>query len=126
MAGFDAGLVDEWVSLWNTYDLSMVETLFLDDDRVSYFSSEKEGAVQGIQALIEHHRSFGFVPRGKQQPNKLWLKDTHIEEYSTSAVVTAFWCFQRADSSIQRGPVTLVYVEAGDSYRIAHANFGNY
>ena len=126
MAGFDAGLVDEWVSIWNTYDLSKVETLFLDDDRVSYFSSEKEGAVQGIQALIEHHRGFGFVPGGKQQPNKLWLEDTHIEAYPGSAVVTAVWCFQRADSSTQRGPVTLVYVEAGDGYRIAHANFGNY
>lgn len=80
-------LVDEWVSIWNTYDLSKVEELFLNDGRVSYFSSEKEGAVRGIHALIEHHRDFGFVPGGKQQPNKLWLEDIHIEEYSTCAVV---------------------------------------
>ena len=119
-------LVDEWVSLWNTYDLSRVGELFLNDGRVSYFSSEKEGAVRGIQDLIEHHRGFGFVPGGKRQPNRLWLEDVHIEEYGACAVVTAVWCFQRADSPVQRGPVTMVYVDDGGGYRIAHANFGNY
>ena len=37
---FDAKLVDAWVSIWNSYDLSKVEELFLNDSRVAYFSSE--------------------------------------------------------------------------------------
>jgi hypothetical protein len=96
MAGFDAGLVDEWVSLWNTYDLSMVETLFLDDDRVSYFSSEKEGAVQGIQALIEHHRGLGFVPGGKQQPNSCGLKTPTL-----NPIWVQLWSRRYGASSVQ-------------------------
>ena len=126
MSKFNKELVDEWVAIWNSYDLSKVEELFLNDERVSYFSSEKQGAFHGINKLIEHHVGFGFVNGGKTQPNKLWLEDTHIENYGGSVIVTAIWVFQRADSSIQRGPVTLVYVETGDEYRIAHANFGNY
>jgi hypothetical protein len=37
---FDPKLVDDWVSIWNSYDLSKVPVLFLDDASVSYFSSE--------------------------------------------------------------------------------------
>lgn len=124
---FDPKLVDDWVSIWNSYDLSMVEKLFLNDARVTYFSSEKQGAVKGIDALIEHHLEFGFVEGGKDQPNSLWLEDTDIEAFEGSAVVTAIWFFRRGDSeNIQRGPVTLVYVNTTDGYRIAHANFSNY
>ena len=119
-------IVNEWVAIWNSYDLSMVRKLFLDDDRVTYFSSEKEGTIKGIDDLVNHHEGFGFVNGGKKQPNKLWLEDTDIVSFDDSAIVTAVWCFRRTDSSIQRGPVTLVYVKSGNDYRIAHANFGNY
>ena len=125
--GFDRNLVDEWVKIWNRYDLSKVRELFLDDGRVTYFSSEKEGIVKGIEAMVEHHREFGFVTGGKEQPNSLWLEDVDVEEFEAAAVVTAIWNFKRGESeAIQRGPVTLVYTRASDGYRIAHANFGNY
>ena len=124
---FDAKLVDEWVAIWNSYDLSRVPDLFLEDERVTYFSSEKEGAVIGFDALVEHHREFGFVEGGKESPNRLWLEDIHVAAYDSSAVVTAIWYFSRGGSpDAQRGPVTLVYVESDDGYRIAHANFSNY
>ena len=124
---FNPKLVDEWVAIWNSYDLSKVPDLFLDDDRVTYFSSEKEGAVIGFDALLEHHREFGFVEGGKDSPNSLWLEDVHVAAYDSSAVVTAIWYFSRGGSSeAQKGPVTLVYVKSYDGYRIAHANFSNY
>ena len=126
MSVFNRELVDEWVAIWNSYDLSMVRKLFLNDARVTYFSSEKEGTIKGIDDLIDHHEGFGFVHGGKDQPNKLWLEDTDIVTFDESAIVTAIWCFRRTDSSIQKGPVTLVYMKPGDGYRIAHANFGNY
>ena len=44
--------LDRWVELWNTYNLDMVEELFLTDDRVTYFSSEKRGLIEGYEALI--------------------------------------------------------------------------
>ena len=124
---FDPKLVDEWVAIWNNYDLSKVPDLFLEDERVTYFSSEKEGAVIGFDALMEHHREFGFVEGGKESPNRLWLEDINIAVYEGSAVVTAIWYFSRGGSpETQKGPVTLVYVESADGYKIAHANFSNY
>lgn len=124
---FDQSIVDKWVSIWNTYDLSMVEKLFLNDSRVSYFSSEKKGLIKGIKALIKHHEGFGFVPGGKAQPNKLWLEDINIEVFDRTSIVTALWFFQRGGTNnIQSGPVTLVYAHEGDEWRIAHANFSNY
>jgi ketosteroid isomerase-like protein len=119
--------LENWVKLWNNFDLDQVRQLFLDDSRVTYFSSEKEGAVVGFDALLEHHREFGFVEGGKESPNRLWLEDIKIAVYEGSAVVTAIWYFRRGGSpEAQKGPVSLVYVESDDGYRIAHANFSNY
>ena len=124
---FDTGVVHAWVSMWNTYDLSLLERLFLNDERVTYFSSEKQGIIRGIDALRQHHERFGFVTGGKVQENRLWLEEMQSDAFEASAIVTAIWCFQRAGSErIQRGPVTLVYVRSGGEHRIAHANFGNY
>jgi hypothetical protein len=96
---FDPKLVDEWVAIWNSYDLDQIPPLFLADERVTYFSSEKEGAVKGFQALMDHHRGFGFVEGGKESPNKLWLEDVHVATYDASAVVTAIWFFRRVGTS---------------------------
>lgn len=123
---FTKNVLDLWVQLWNNYNLDMVEKLFLNDERVSYFSSEKRGLIKGIENLIKHHKEFGFVEGGKETGNKLWLEDVSIEEYNKVVVVTADWIFQRKNSdSNQIGPVTLVYVEQ-DGYKIAHAHFSNY
>jgi len=127
MPKFDPGLMDAWVAIWNSYDLSMVEKLFVNDERVTYFSSEKQGAVKGIKELIKHHEDFGFVRGGKAQPNKLWLEDVDIEAFPGVAVLTAIWFFKRGGSEkAQKGPVTLVYIPVSGEWRIAHANFGNY
>ena len=123
---FSEKIVDEWVAIWNNYDLNRVRELFLDNERVSYFSSEKQGLIKGIDNLVEHHREFGFVEGGKDTGNKLWLEDIEIEEFGESVVVKADWLFQRKGSDKQqRGPVTIVYVMT-DRYRIAHAHFSNY
>ncbi len=123
---FSEEIVDKWVEIWNNYNLDMVRELFLDDERVTYFSSEKKGLIKGIDNLVEHHRGFGFVEGGKAPGNRLWLEDVMIEEFGESVVVKADWIFQRKDSDKQqRGPVTIVYV-LEDKYRIAHAHFNNY
>jgi len=67
--------IGAWVSMWNTYDLNQVHKLFLNDPGITYFSSEKEGVVQGFDAVIEHHRGFGFVEGGNDTGNKLWVDD---------------------------------------------------
>lgn len=123
---FSEAVVDEWVEIWNNFDLDMVEKLFLNDERVTYFSSEKEGLIKGIDSLVEHHRGFGFVEGGTETGNKLWLEDVAIEEFGELVVVKADWLFQRKGSDTQqRGPVTIIYVKM-DRYRIAHAHFSNY
>lgn len=119
--------VEDWVKLWNTYDLNQVKRLFLDDGRVTYFSSEKQGLIKGIDSLVRHHEEFGFVAGGKETGNRLWLEDVDIEEFDDSATVKADWLFQRKGSDgTQRGPVTILYVKEGEGWRIAHAHFSNY
>jgi hypothetical protein len=118
--------VGEWVKSWNTYDLNEVDRLFLQDPKLTYFSSEKQGVITGIEAVRKHHKGFGFVDGGKDQPNKLWVEDLHTSTFRTTAVVTGIWFFQRPDGSKQRGPVTIVYVNVKDEFRIAHMNFSNY
>jgi hypothetical protein len=98
-AAFDVDKrVGDWVAMWNSYDLNEVDRLFVTDDRLTYLSSEKEGALQGIDAIRDHHRGFGFVEGGKEQP----------------------------DGSLQRGPMTIVYLRESEEYRIVHMHFANY
>jgi hypothetical protein len=124
---FDAEkCVDKWVKFWNTYDLDQVEKLFLQDDRLTYFSSEKEGAILGFDAVREHHIGFGFISGGKDQPNKLWVEDLHFTSFDSTTVVTGVWYFQKSDAPIQRGPVTIVYIQQDDQFKIAHMNFSEY
>ena len=116
-----------WVAMWNSYDLSEVDRLFLPDDRVTYFSSEKEGLIRGIGALREHHAGFGFIPGGKARGNKLWVDGLSSQVFGDTAVVTGIWHFQRAQTpeKAQHGPFTFVYVKSGSEYRIAHGHFAN-
>jgi hypothetical protein len=122
-------LVGEWVDMWNSYDLSLVDKLFLTDCRLTYFSSEREGVIKGIEAVREHHEGFGFVPGGKEQENKLWVEDIQSEVFGTTAVVTGIWYFSSGDGETekpQRGPLTFVYVNEGTEFRLAHLNFAEY
>jgi ketosteroid isomerase-like protein len=122
-------IVDAWVGMWNSYDLSKVDELFLAVEDATYFSSEKEGLIRGIKAIREHHRGFGFVAGGKDSENRLWLEDLVTQEYGDTAVVTGIWFFGRAGEAaekVQRGPMTLVLKKTEEGYRIAHMHFANY
>jgi hypothetical protein len=121
--------IDSWLELWRTYDLNLVDELFLTDENVSYFSSEKEGLIRGIDAVREHHRGFGFVPGGKPAERELWVEDIYSYAHGTTAIVAGIWYFgDRSEdrSKTQHGPMTLVYVQKGDRFRLAHLNFANY
>ncbi len=122
-------LVASWVALWTSYDLDRVNRLFLQDSRVTYFSSEKEGLIRGIENVREHHRGFGFVPGGKKAERELWVEQVDSDDFDDTLVVTAIWYFgdrKKPAAENQRGPMTMVYVHAGGEYRIAHLHFGNY
>ncbi|MFC1555085.1 hypothetical protein ACFL7D_10650 [candidate division KSB1 bacterium] len=118
--------VSVWVAMWNSYDLSQVDELFIQNTRLTYFSSEKEGAIIGIDSVKAHHVGFGFVEGGKEQENQLWLDDVHTEIFGSCAVVTGIWFFQKPSEDLQRGPVTFVYVKEDGKCLLAHLNFGNY
>ena len=129
-ADFNAqAALNEWVAMWNSYDLDKVDELFLTDANVSYRSSEREGAIIGIDAVREHHVGFGFVSGGEPPDATLWMEDVEVTTPSGIAVVTGTWYFRRgadATAELQRGPVTFVYVPTDDGYRIAHAHFADY
>jgi ketosteroid isomerase-like protein len=122
-------LVESWVALWRSYDLDRVDQLFLRDARVTYFSSEKEGRIRGLDAIREHHRGFGFVPGGRKAERELWVDEVAADDFGDTLVVTAIWYFgdrSKPASENQRGPMTMVYIRAEGGYRIAHLHFGNY
>ena len=121
--------IDSWVNLWNTYDLDLVEELFVTDSSVTYFSSEYEGVIKGIDAVRQHHVGFGFVEGGKDPEQELWVGDTDAVVHWPVAIVTGLWYFGDRlvpQDQVQRGPFTFVYVQQGEEYRLAHLNFGNY
>lgn len=120
--------IADWVAMWNRYDLSAVDALFLTDDRVTYFSSEREGLITGIDAVRRHHESFGFVPGGRPTATRLWLDGLTIVPVGATVVVGGVWYFDRGEAGrpVQRGPVTIVYLMEAGRPRIAHMHFGNY
>jgi len=122
-------LITSWVAMWNSYDLTMVDKLFLQDSRVSYFSSEKEGLIIGFDAVRDHHMGFGFVKGGKSQENKLWIEDVQVSDFGKAAVIAGIWYFQRGSENpenVQKGPFTFVCVRQGQDWRLAHLNFSTY
>jgi hypothetical protein len=125
-------LVRAWVEMWNSYDLHQVKTLFLNDPGLSYFSSEREGVIRGMEALLEHHRGFGFVPGGSPRTSRLWVEGLAIDLFGETAVLTAIWHFERGGVDVvepeppQRGPVTFVCVHRQGRWWFVHMNFGNY
>ena len=127
---FDAhAAIDEWVAMWNSYDLDLVDELFVTDSTVSYISSEREGAIIGIDAVREHHAGFGFVGGGEPPEATLWMEDVEVTKPGDIAIVTGTWYFRDGSDGtgeLQRGPVTFVYVPTADGYRIAHAHFADY
>ena len=121
--------LEKWVAMWNVYDLSMVDSLFITDDRLTYFSSEREGLITGIAAVREHHKGFGFVPGGKIQENRLWLENIHTEIWGDVVILGATWFFQTVSGEspgTSSGPVTFVYIQTERGYRIIHTHFANY
>ncbi len=130
-AQFDViGAVAAWVGAWNARDLDRVDDLFLTDSTVTYFSSEREGLIRGIDAVREHHVTMGFVSGGAATESELWIEDAAYRQRNPYYVVTAIWYFGDRTAprdSIQRGPMTAVYVRVGDdSYRIGHMHFSEY
>ncbi len=126
---FDAdAAMGEWVALWAGYDLDGLDQLFVRDSSLTYLSSERPGLIRGPDALRQHHAGMGFVAGGQPPAGALWVDEVESTVHGTTAVVTAVWYFgdREQPDSVQRGPMTAVYVWAGDRYRIAHMHFANY
>jgi hypothetical protein len=135
-----AAVIEAWVEMWNSYDLDQVDALFLNDARLSYFSSETEGLIRGMEAVRQHHVGFGFVPGGKVQSNRLWLEELHTDLFQDAAVVTGIWYFRSgaeeggpdvaapagAETPPQKGPVTFVCVNREGRWQFVHMSFSEY
>jgi hypothetical protein len=120
--------VDAWVELWNTYDLAGLPALFVGDGTLTYFSSETEGVIRGMEALRTHHEGFGFAEGGAETESRLWLEGLELEPAGTAVSGTAIWFFRSTPQAdeVGRGPVTFVLVPTLDGYKIQHAHFANY
>jgi ketosteroid isomerase-like protein len=123
-------VIAEWQTFWNTYDLDQMDKLFKNNDALTYFSSEKEGLIRGFDAMLEHHKGFGFVPGGEKKPAKLWLEDIETDYVGDVAIVTAIWFFDTVRDGkkvIMRGPVSFVCAkDSAGKFKLQHVNFSDY
>jgi ketosteroid isomerase-like protein len=121
-------LLDAWVDLWSSYDLDRVSDLFLQDERLTYFSSEKEGLLKGFEQIVEHHRGFGFEPEGSPRDQVIWVEDVQINEFGDAALIAAIWYFGNPDSpaDAQRGPMSAMSIRTADGQRFVHMHFSTY
>lgn len=120
--------LEYWLALWRRYDTEALDGVFLVDPAMTYFPSDSVGLVEGFEAVVEYHRTQGFVVGGFRPDQELWLEDTVITDFDESAVVSAVWHFGNRVSreGVARGPLTLVVVRTNSGYRISHVNMGNY
>jgi ketosteroid isomerase-like protein len=123
-------LVDRWLTLWSSYDLNRLDSIFWNDPHMTYFSSEKRGLIKGYDQMKSHHEGFGFVTGGKQPAKTLWLEDIDITLQPDFAVVGGIWYFgdkSMPKDSVQNGPVSFVMLrDSKGVLKIAHTHFANY
>lgn len=119
-------LLDRWVAMWNTYDLAEVDHLFLDDARLTYFSSERQGALRGLEAIRKYYRDFGFTTGGKPVRYILGLENLQIDRFGELAIATGLWCYRREETPVQRGPATFVMIAGEEGCKLVHLHFATY
>ncbi len=123
-------VINKQLELWKTYDLNMLDDIFLQTEDLTYFSSEKEGLMIGYQHLKPHHSGFGFVEGGKQPEKSLWLEEIETKIYGETAMVAALWYFGDKNivkDSVANGPVTFILInDKQDNVKIVHTHFANY
>lgn len=121
-------LLDAWVELWTSFDLDVVSDLFLQDERLTYFSSEREGLLTGFPRIVEHYRGFGFEPGGGETERVIWVGDVEVANFGDAALMGAIWYFgdPQSPEGVQYGPMSVLAVRSPDGYRIAHMHFATY
>ena len=121
-------LLEGWLAMWRRYDLDRVADLFVNDDALTYFPSDREGLIEGFTAVREYHEGLGFVAGGFQPEEELWLEQVTVADFGESAVVGAVWYFGTRVNrrAAGRGPLTMVLARTESGFRISHINFGNY
>ena len=104
------------------------DRLFAGDETLTYFASDREGLLEGIDAVRDYHADLGFVAGGFQPEQELWLEQVTISDFGDSAMIGAVWFFGNPVNrqAAGRGPLTMVLTRSSSGLKIAHANFGNY
>ncbi len=121
-------LLEGWLAMWRRYDLDRMADLFVNDDALTYFPSDREGLIEGFAAVREYHEGLGFVAGGFQPESEMWLEQVTVADFEESAVIGAVWYFGTRVNrrAAGRGPLTMVLARTDAGYRISHVNFGNY
>jgi len=123
-------VIGKWLNLWETYDVNKLGDVFLESDKLTYFSSEKRGLIKGYDKMKPHHIGFGFVEGGKKPAKSLWLENIETRVYDGSTMVGGVWYFgdkSLPKDSISNGPVTFIIVKDKQGLaKIIHTHFANY
>jgi ketosteroid isomerase-like protein len=106
---------------WNTGDMARFMAAYLPGDRTTYAS--KNGYLHGPESIQAHYLSGGyakqFTPAGPH--DQLRFADMEIDSLApTLAYVMAFYVLTRNDSTIGRGPTSLLMQRVDGKWYIVH------
>lgn len=120
--------LNAWLNLWRRYDLDALDDVFLMDPALTYFASDREGVIEGWEAVRSYYEEQGFVRGGFPVTDELWLENTVITDFDESAVVSAVWRFGNrvTPEASGRGPFSMVIVKTNSGFRVSHVNMSNY
>jgi uncharacterized protein (TIGR02246 family) len=110
-------MLDRSARAWNRGDLDAFMEDYVDSSRTTYVG--RRGVVLHGRAAIREVYAPRFAPGGVR--DSLSFEDLEVDSLAPGvAHVLAYYVLSRGDSTVARGPTSLVMLRVGGRWRIVH------
>jgi uncharacterized protein (TIGR02246 family) len=117
LRGEFSGMLGRSARAWNRGDLDAFMEDYLDSSRTTYVG--RRGVVLHGRAAIREVYAPRFAPGGVR--DSLSFEDVQVDSLAPGvAHVLAVYVLSRGDSTVARGPTSLVMLRVGGRWRIVH------
>ena len=112
-----SSMLERSARAWNRGDLDAFMADYLDSSRTTYVG--RRGVVLRGRAAIRERYAPVFAPGGVR--DSLSFEGLQVDSLAPGvAHVLAYYVLSRGDSTVARGPTSLVMLRVGGSWRIVH------
>jgi ketosteroid isomerase-like protein len=112
-----SSMLERSARAWNRGDLDAFMEDYLDSSRTTYVG--RRGVVLHGRAAIRQRYAPVFAPGGVR--DSLSFEGLQVDSLAPGvAHVLAYYVLSRGDSTVARGPTSLVMLRVGGSWRIVH------